>query len=115
MAKNKVNNGLFDVSDLAANAQKNIEERNAHSAQHTQDAQHTQGAHDAQNAQRKQKHPRINMAFYGDNLDYAREAAYRRRMSVTEYVNQLIIDDKNRGASGFGKPVDPEQLSIDDI
>lgn len=28
MAKNKVNNGLFDVSDLAENTQKKIEERN---------------------------------------------------------------------------------------
>lgn len=27
MAKNKINNGLFDVSDLTENAQKNIEER----------------------------------------------------------------------------------------
>lgn len=27
MAKNKTNNGLFDVSDLTENAQKNIEER----------------------------------------------------------------------------------------
>lgn len=29
MAKNKINNGLFDVSDLANTAQKNIEERGA--------------------------------------------------------------------------------------
>ena len=29
MAKNKTNNGLFDVSDLTENAQKNIEERGA--------------------------------------------------------------------------------------
>ena len=28
MAKNKVNNGLFGVNDLAENAQKNVEERN---------------------------------------------------------------------------------------
>ena len=27
MAKNKINNGLFDVSDLTDNAKKNIEER----------------------------------------------------------------------------------------
>ena len=27
MAKNKTNNGIFDVNDLAENAQKNIEER----------------------------------------------------------------------------------------
>lgn len=45
-------------------------------------------------SKRVQKDPRINMAFYGDNLDYVREAAHQNRMSITEYVNKLIIDDK---------------------
>ena len=99
MAKNKKNNGLFDVSDLAENAKKNIEARNTHDT------------HDTQGTQRKQKHPRINMAFYGDNLDYVKEAAYQSRMSVTEYVNQLIVDDKNRKLA----KTKSEQLSIDEI
>lgn len=105
MAKNKKNNGLFDVSDLAKNAQRNIEERNA--------TQHTQHTHDAQGVQRKQKHPRINLAFYGNNLKYAKEAAWLKKMSVTEYINQLIVDDRNRGVS---LPTESsEQLSIDDV
>ena len=106
MAKNKENNGLFgSVMGLAEQAKQNIEERNT---QHTHDTQRTQ------TAQRKQKHPRINMAFYGDNLDYVREAAYAKRVSVTEYINQLIVDDKNRRLTATKKE-DHEQLSIDDV
>ena len=103
MAKNKVNNGVFGgVMDLAASAKKNIEARD------TQDTHNTQDTHDTQ---RKQKYPRINMAFYGDNLEYVREAAYASRVSVTEYINQLIVDDKNR------KLAQPrsEQLSMDEV
>ena len=103
MAKNRKNNGLFDVSDLSKNAQKNIEERNATPNAH--DTQHTQ------HTQRKQKYPRINMAFYGDNLEYVRDAAYENRVSVTEYINQLIVDDKNRKVA---KPRS-EQLSMDEV
>lgn len=49
---------------------------------------------------RKQKYPRINLAFYGDNLDYVREAAYQNRMSITEYVNHLIHLDRVRVVPG---------------
>ena len=104
MAKNKKNNGLFDVSDLAKNAQKNIEERNA--------TQYTHNTHDTQGVQRKQKHPRINLAFYGDNLERAKEAAWLKKISVTEYINQLIVDDTNRRIAA---PAHMEQLSIDDV
>ena len=75
------------------------------------------GALDTHDTQRKQKHPRINMAFYGDNLEYVREAAYQSRMSVTEYVNSLIVDDKNRKflERQNTKEKGLEQISIDDI
>lgn len=86
-------------------------------------AQSTQNTHSTQGTQRKQKHPRINMAFYDDNLDYVREASYQSRMSVTEYVNKLIKEDRQR------KALEPEvadgsvrpdgqfkgQLSIEDV
>lgn len=87
MAKNKENNGVFGntVGDLLSTTKKNI--ARIESTQHT---------HDTQGTQRKQKYPRINMAFYDDNLEYVREAAYKSRMSVTEYVNQLIAEDKQR-------------------
>lgn len=103
MAKNRRTTDIFGgVGDLIATAKENIEARN------TQNTQSTQGTHDTQ---RKQKYPRINMAFYGDNLEYVREAAYEKRVSVTEYINQLIVDDKNRK---LAKPRS-EQLSIDEI
>ena len=68
-----------------------------HDAQDTQSApntHYTQSTQDTQKTQRVQKHPRINMAFYGDNLDYVREEAWKKRMSVTEYVNELITKDR---------------------
>lgn len=105
MAKNKTNTGILGgIEDLAANAQKKIQERNT---QHTHDTQGTQSTH------RKQKYPRINMAFYDDNLEYVREAAYRKRLSVTEYINQLIVDDKNRQL--IAKEPKTEQMSLDEI
>ena len=59
----------------------------------TQDAQaHTNtSAHDTQ--ERKQKHPRINMAFAPDNLDYLRTMAGLDGVSITAYVNRLIEAD----------------------
>lgn len=107
MAKNKENNGLFgSVVGLAQEAQQNIQTRNT---------QHTHDTHDTQSQGRRQKHPRINMAFYGDNLEYVRERAYQKRVSVTEYINQLIVDDKNRRRAGFEEGQTQEQMSIDDV
>ena len=104
MAKNRENGSIFGgVVDLAKNAVKNVESKN-----NTHDTQNTQPA------QRKQKYPRINMAFYDDNLEYVKEAAYQARMSVTEYVNQLIVDDKNRKLiRKDDKPAD--QMSMEDL
>ena len=88
MAKSAKANNSFDFTGIIPEKKPNT--------QHTHDTQHTPNAPKEQNTQRKQKHPRINMAFYGDNLEYVQEAAYQNRMSVTEYVNQLILEDKNR-------------------
>lgn len=40
--------------------------------------------------------PRMNMAFYGDNLAFCREMAWRNRQSITQYVNQLIAQEKEK-------------------
>lgn len=48
---------------------------------------------------RKQKYPRINLAFYDDNLAYVQEAAYQNRMSVTAYVNHLIEQDQKQASA----------------
>ena len=71
----------------------------------THDAQPTHNTHDVLSAhntqdtpktQRAQKHPRINMAFYGDNLEFVREEAWRNKQSITEYVNSLIEQARNK-------------------
>ena len=105
MAKNRGVTDIFGVGDLIANTKENIEARNT---------QHTHDTHDTHDTHRKQKYPRINMAFYGDNLDYVREAAYENRISVTEYINQLIVDDKNRKRA-LTKKAGVEQLSFEDV
>lgn len=70
------------------------------STQQAQDTQDThENAHDTQGTQRKQKLPRINLAFYGDNLEYAREAAWKARKTITQYVNDLIEEDKRKSRS----------------
>lgn len=72
------------------NAQPIPNTQNTHS---THDAQST---HSVQGTQRAQKHPRINMAFYGDNLEFVREEAWRNKQSITEYVNSLIEQARNK-------------------
>ena len=51
-----------------------------------------------QSKSKKEKIPRINLAFYGDNLDYVRKAAHDKWMSVTEYVNHLIEEDRKHNS-----------------
>lgn len=63
---------------------------NTHDTPKTQNTQSEQSTYKAQGTQRAQKHPRINMAFYGDNLEFVREAAWRNKQSITEYMNSLI-------------------------
>ena len=103
MAKNRENNGI--LGDLVMTAKTNIAKRNT---------LNTHDTHDTHDSGRRQKHPRINLAFYGENLEYVREAAFQERMSVTEYVNQLIVDDRNRKLAGF-KNSATKQMSIDDV
>lgn len=54
---------------------------------------------------KKAPDPRINMAFYEDNLEFLQYAAWKNRMSITQYVNQLIYKDKdNYARSDWKKP-----------
>lgn len=38
--------------------------------------------------------PRMNLAFYDDNLEFCQEMAWRNRMNTTQYINQLISAEK---------------------
>lgn len=100
MAKSAKAESVFDVKGIIPD--KKTKTRNTQNTHHTHDTQ------------RKQKYPRINMAFYDDNLEYVREAAYQSRMSVTEYVNKLIKEDKQRKLNPGAVPA-PGQLTIDDM
>lgn len=116
MAKSTKVSTVFDVTGIIPTQKEN----NTSSTQVTQNTPITQYTHDTQ---RKQKHPRINMAFYDNNLEYVREAAYQARMSVTEYVNKLIKEDQQRKTLEpeiFDGTVRPDgqfkgQISIDEI
>lgn len=70
--------------------QKEQQTHDTHSTPNVQSTPNTQGT------QRVQKHPRINMAFYGDNLEFVREAAWRNKQSITEYMNSLIEQARNK-------------------
>ena len=60
-------------------------------------------------AARKQKYPRINLAFYADHLDYVQEAAWQNRTSVTGYVNRLIAEDRIRRAEEVQERISKEK------
>lgn len=45
---------------------------------------------------KKRDDPRMNMTFYGDNLDFCREMADQNDLSITQYVNQLISQEKRK-------------------
>lgn len=46
----------------------------------------------------KKPDPRINMAFYDDNLEFLQYAAWKNHMSITQYVNLLVSKDKDNYA-----------------
>lgn len=95
MTANRGKAALFDEASFEVH--KNGQ--SVQTAQGTHDTQDTHNAHITRYANRKQKHPRINMAFYDDNLDYLRDAAWKAKMSVTEYVNGLIRQDRGKNAN----------------
>ena len=42
------------------------------------------------------KFPRMYIAFYNDNMAYLKDVAWENRMSVTQYVNHLIEEDRKQ-------------------
>ena len=93
--------GKKDFKDAAKRFISNAEQdtpdtHDTPSAQETQithDTPDTQRTHDTQ-GNRKQKHPRINMAFYGKNLEYLELVSRIEGVSITQYVNDLISKDE---------------------
>ena len=75
--------------------------QSAHDTQHTQEVHGTQQVQHTQGTQGKrgQKHPRINMAFPADHLDYLQTISRLDGCSITEYVNRLVDADQNKRAA----------------
>lgn len=62
---------------------------NTYKTQETQEVQKTQG-------RKGQKLPRMNMAFYGDNLPYINKMSRLKGVTATAYINELIEQDKEK-------------------
>lgn len=60
-------------------------------AQDTQEVQRTQG-------KKGQKLPRINMAFQTSNLEYLQIISRIEGKSITEYVNNLVEQDRQKNS-----------------
>lgn len=50
---------------------------------------------ETETSKRKQKHIRINMAFYEDHHEYLTYISRINGISITQYVNNLVAADKN--------------------
>lgn len=63
--------------------------------QKVQEAQQVEKNLTSKNTQGRKGHklPRINMGFYGDNLENARKISRFYGISITEYMNRLIYED----------------------
>lgn len=69
----------------------------------THDTQNELYEHDTHNTQRRQKNPRINMAFYNDHLEYLQMISRIKGISITQYVNDLILVDKKKNREIINK------------
>lgn len=62
-----------------------------HDTQEVQEVQRTQG-------KKGQKLPRINMAFQTSNLEYLQIISRIEGKSITEYVNNLVEQDRQKNS-----------------
>lgn len=74
-----------------------ISSKDVQDTQDTQEGQNVQHALNTQDAHvitTRKKHPRINMAFYGENHEYLEYISRINGVSITQYVNNLIDRDR---------------------
>jgi predicted DNA binding CopG/RHH family protein len=67
------------------------EVQDVHDTQEVQQVQRTQG-------KKGQKLPRINMAFQTSNLEYLQIISRIEGKSITEYVNNLVEQDRQKNS-----------------
>lgn len=68
-------------------------------AQELQEVQHVRKNNDTLNStqgRKGHKLPRINMAFTPDNHEYIKHASRQLGISVTEFINNLIDEDRKK-------------------
>ena len=70
------------------------EVQEVHDTQQGQGVQHTQGTQ----GRKGQKLPRINMAFQKENLEYLQIISRIEGKSITEYVNNLVEQDRQKNS-----------------
>ena len=83
-------------------AKQEIQEQDVHDDQNTQAVQDTQQVQYTQ-GRKGMKQPRINMAFTPENLGYLRTMAGIKGISITKYVNDLILQDREKNADTYNE------------
>ncbi len=84
MAKNKTNNGIFDVSDLAENAQKQIDKINA------QPSSMTSEPVKRRTIKRETKSKRVNLLVRPSVYEAVVRKAEEEGVSVNELINSIM-------------------------
>lgn len=99
MAKRENLNPMAGLSFGTPIEAKNVDTQGTQHAQEVQHAQHVQDNKDTlNNTQGRKGHklPRINMAFTPENHEYIKRTSRQQGISATEFVNNLIEEDKKR-------------------
>lgn len=80
------------INFLTENNKNTQEVSEAQKEQEVQEVKKTRTSKDTQ-GRKGQKLPRINIGFYGYNLENARKISRFYGISITEYINRLIYED----------------------
>lgn len=96
MAKSfKKNPAINFLTENNKNTQEVQEVSEAQKEQEVQEVKKTRTSKDTQ-GRKGEKLPRMNMGFFGNNLEYIQKMSRLRGMTMTEYLNELIDIDKEK-------------------
>lgn len=93
MAKNRENKGIFDVSDLAENAQKNIAARNVPSPAGDQEPNEKKAPVSRRTIKRETKSKRINLLVRPSDYEALVVMAEDEEVSLNELINRFIQEN----------------------
>lgn len=97
MAKSfkKSDNPAFNFINIEKNIQQVHDVQEVQKPQEVSEVKKTRTSKDTQ-GRKGEKLPRMNMGFYDDNLEYIQKMSRLRGMTMTEYMNELIYEDKKK-------------------